>query len=369
MMDVSALIASRMGLIDSSGIRKVFDLGKALKNPINLSIGQPDFDVPEPVKASAMHAIETGHNKYTVTQGIPELRSAVLKLEKKRSGISHDNVLITSGVSGAIMLAFMALVDPGDKVAIADPYFVMYKHLLRLLGGEPLYVDTYPDFRLTVKRLEASGAAEAKLLVLNSPCNPTGAILPEKDLRAIAKWAKKNGVFIVTDEVYSVFCYDGKFASAAAYTDDVLLLNGFSKCAAMTGWRLGYAIGPAPIIEEMTKLQQYSFVCAPSIAQYAGVVAISLATDPHVRVYRAKRDLLYDGLCRKFNLQKPEGAFYAFVEAPDGDGDAFVRKAIEHSVLVIPGSVFSEKKSHFRVSFAADDRDIQEGIEVLNSLV
>jgi aspartate/methionine/tyrosine aminotransferase len=367
-MDVSALIADRMGLIDSSGIRKVFDLGKALKNPVNLSIGQPDFDVPEPVKASAMHAIETGHNKYTLTQGIPELRSAVLKLEKKRSGISHESVLITSGVSGAILLAFMALVNPGDKVAFADPYFVMYKHLCRLLGGVPVYVDTYPDFRLTVKRLEAAGAGKAKILLLNSPCNPTGAIIPEKDLRAIARWAKKNGVFIITDEVYSVFCYDGKFASAAAFTDDLLLLNGFSKSAAMTGWRLGYAIGPEPVINEMTKLQQFSFVCAPSIAQYAGVVALSLATDPHVRVYRAKRDMLYEGLSRKFKLQKPEGAFYAFVEAPKGDGDAFVKKAIEHSVLVIPGSVFSEKKTHFRVSFAAADRTIQEGIEVLSSL-
>ncbi len=369
MMDVSALIANRMGLIDSSGIRKVFDLAKSLKNPVNLSIGQPDFDVPEPVKASAMHAIETGHNKYTVTQGIPELRSAVLKLEKKRSGISHDSVLVTSGVSGAILLAFMALVNPGDKVAIADPYFVMYKHLCRLLGGKPIYVDTYPDFRLTVKRLEAAGAANAKVLVLNTPCNPTGAIIPEKDLRAIARWAKKNDVFIITDEVYSVFCYDGKFTSAAAFSDDVLLLNGFSKSTAMTGWRLGYAIGPEAVIDEMTKLQQFSFVCAPSIAQYAGVVALSLATDPHVRVYRAKRDMLYEGLSRKFKVQKPEGAFYAFVEAPGGDGDAFVKKAIEHSVLVIPGSVFSEKKSHFRVSFAADDRDIQEGIEILSSLV
>ena len=368
-MDASDLIADRMGMIDSSGIRKVFDLGKTLKNPINLSIGQPDFDVPEPVKASAMHAIETGHNKYTVTQGIPELRSAVLKVEKKRCGISHDSVLITSGVSGGLLLAFMTLVNPGDKVAIPDPYFVMYKHLCRLLGRVPVYVDTYPDFRLTVKDLEAAGAADAKILLLNSPNNPTGAVIPEKDLKAIAKWAKKNSVFLITDEVYSTFCYDGEFSSVASFSDDVLLLNGFSKSAAMTGWRLGYAVGPEPIIQEMTKLQQFSFVCAPSIAQYAGLVALSLATDPHVRVYRAKRDMLYEGLSRKFNVQKPEGAFYAFVEAPEGDGDAFVKKAIEHSVLVIPGSVFSERKTHFRVSFAADDRAIQEGIEVLTSLV
>jgi aspartate aminotransferase/aminotransferase len=368
-MDVSTLIAERMGVIDSSGIRKVFDLAKSLKHPINLSIGQPDFDVPEPVKASAMHAIETGQNKYTVTQGIAELREAVVKLEKERTGICHEDVLITSGVSGAMLLAFMALINPGDRVAIPDPYFVMYKHLCRLLGGEPLYVNTYPDFRVTAERLDAAGAGDAKLLMLNSPGNPTGAIMPAEDLKEVAEWAGKNNVFIISDEIYSTFCYDKPFGSIAAHTEDVLLLNGFSKSAAMTGWRLGYAVGPASVIAEMTKLQQFSFVCAPSIAQHAGIVALSLASEPHVRVYKAKRDMLYEGMRRKFNLKKPEGAFYAFVEAPDGDGDAFVKRAIEHSVLVIPGSVFSEQTSHFRVSFAAADRDIREGVEVLCSLV
>ncbi len=367
-MNPSRLIADRMSQIDSSGIRKVFDLARSLKNPINLSIGQPDFDVPEPVKASAMHAIETGKNKYTVTQGIPELRAAVLQQEKQASGIAYDHVLITTGVSGAMVLAFMALVNPGDKVAIPDPYFVMYKHLCRLLGGEPIFVDTYPDFHLTRDRLEEAGAGDAKLLMLNSPSNPTGMIIPDKDLRGIAKWAKQKDVFIVTDEIYRAFCYDKPFRSIAAHTDQVLLLNGFSKSCAMTGWRLGYAIGPKGVIDEMAKLQQYSFVCAPSIVQYAGVVALSLATEPHVRVYKAKRDMLYKGLARRFRLHKPEGAFYAFVEAPGGDGDAFCEKAIEHNVLIIPGSVFSEKSSHFRLSFAADDRDIEEGVEVLCSL-
>jgi len=368
-VDVSALIADRMSLIDSSGIRKVFELAKSLKNPINLSIGQPDFDVPEPVKAGAMHAIATGMNKYTVTQGTQELRDAVLAAEKARSGISHDATLITSGVSGAMVLAFMTLVEPGDKVAIPDPYFVMYKHLCRLMGGVPIYVDTYPDFRLTAERLDQAGAADAKLLMLNSPNNPTGQILAEKDLRQIADWAKRNDVFVVSDEIYNAFCYDVDFCSIASFTDDVLLLNGFSKSHAMTGWRLGYAIGPEPIIEQMKTLQQYSFVCAPSIAQHAGVVATGVSPEPHVRSYRAKRDLLYEGLKEKFNLRRPQGAFYAFVEAPDGDASAFCSKAIENSVLIIPGNVFSERDTHFRLSFAAEDRVIEEGMRVLCSLV
>jgi aspartate aminotransferase/aminotransferase len=357
-----------MAQVDSSGIRKVFDLAKRLKEPINLSIGQPDFDVPEPIKARAMHAIETGHNKYTVTQGLQELREAVLRYEKRQTGIGHDSVLITSGVSGGILLSFMALINPGDRVAIPDPYFVMYKHLCRLLGGVPIYVDTYPDFRLTVERLEEAGAQEAKVLVLNSPCNPTGMVMPRRDLWRIARWAEKNEVFIVSDEIYRAFCYDSDSPSPASFSDNVLLLNGFSKSFAMTGWRLGYAIGPEPIVAEMRKLQQFSFVCAPSIAQFAGVVALEMSPELHVRAYHAKRDILYEGLKDRFRLNRPEGAFYAFVEAPGGDGDAFCRRAIERSVLVIPGSVFSERRTHFRISFAADDGVIEEGVEVLCSL-
>jgi aspartate aminotransferase/aminotransferase len=355
-------------MIDSSGIRKVFDLARSLRDPVNLSIGQPDFDVPEPIKAAAIHAIETGRNKYTLTQGIPELREAVLKAEKLASGIAHDSVLVTSGVSGGMLLAFMALVDPGDRVAVPDPYFVMYKHLCRLMGGELLYVDTYPDFQLTVERLEAAEAGRAKLLMLNSPSNPTGQIIPADELRRIADWARANEVFLISDEIYRAFCYDVSFQSVARYSRDVLLLNGFSKSAAMTGWRLGYAIGPEPIIEEMKKLQQFSFVCAPSIAQYAGLTALHLPVGDHMRAYKAKRDLLYAGLHDLYPLQKPQGAFYAFAAAPGGDGNAFCREAIRRGLLVIPGGVFSEKGTHFRISFAADEDQIQEGVGILREM-
>ena len=367
-MDPANLIADRMALIDSSGIRKVFDLARHLKEPIDLSIGQPDYDVPEPVKAAAIRAIKGGLNKYTVTQGVQELRDEVLKVERAQSGICHEAVLITGGVSGALMLALMAMVNPGDRVAIPDPYFVMYKHLCRLLGGVPIYVDTYPDFQLTAERLDRAGAGDAKLLMLNSPNNPTGQIVPKESLREIADWARQNGVFIITDEIYRVFCYEEELSSIASMTEDVMLLNGFSKLSAMTGWRLGYAIGPGPIIEEMKKLQQFSFVCAPSFAQYAGLVALHVSADDHVKAYKAKRDMIYNGLKDTFNLQEPQGAFYAFPEAPGGDGEGFCKRAIERELLIIPGSVFSERKTHFRISFAADDRTIEKGIAVLRSL-
>ncbi len=367
-MDINALIAERMGLIDPSGIRKVFDLAAEISNPINLSIGQPDFDVPEPIKARAMHAIESGANRYTVTQGIGELRELVLNYEKKASGIVHDDVLITSGVSGGLLLSLLALLNPGDKIAIPDPYFVMYKHLSRLAGGETLYVDTYPDFQLTVDKLEAAGAGEAKLLLLNSPNNPTGQVIPRAELKRIAEWAKEKGVFIISDEIYSFFSYDGKCCSVAEFTDQMLLLSGFSKSHAMTGWRLGYAIGPAEIINEMTKLQQFSFVCAPSIAQHAALGVFSMDMSSYLKAYEAKRDILTHGLEGYFEFCRPQGAFYAFVKAPDGDGDAFVEKAIKHKCLIIPGSVFSEKNSHFRIAFTADDEGIEKGVDLLCSL-
>ena len=367
-MDPSKLIAERMGMIDSSGIRKVFDLAKSIENPINLSIGQPDFPVPEPVKARAIQAIQADQNRYTVTQGLAELRDAVLSLEKRRTGIVHDATLITSGVSGGLLLALMALVDPGDEVIVPDPYFVMYKHLCRLLGGRPLYVDTYPDFQLTAERLEAAGAHRAKLLLLNSPNNPTGQVAPDSSLREIADWARQNDVFIITDEIYYSFTYDTEYCSIARYTKDVLLLNGLSKSSAMTGWRVGWAIGPERIIGEMTKLQQFSFVCAPSPAQHGALAALAVDPTPYVRAYKVKRDLVYEGLRGKFVLPKPQGAFYAFVRAPGDDGEAFAKKAIEHSCLIIPGSVFSEKKSHFRLSFAAEDETIRAGVELLCSL-
>jgi len=367
-LDVGKLIARRMSKIDSSGIRKVFDLAKTISHPINLSIGQPDFEVPEPVKAKAMQAIELGMNRYTVTQGLEELRSGVLSAEKARTGIRHDSVLITSGVSGALMLAMMTLVNPRDKVIIPDPYFVMYKHLCRLIGGVPLYVDTYPDFQLTVERLEKARAERGKVLLLNSPNNPTGAVLGARRLREIAQWARDNDVFIISDEIYSTFSYDGPCPSIAAFTRDVLLLNGFSKSAAMTGWRVGYAVGPGEIIEEMTKLQQFSFVCAPSVGQYAALEALMLDGSAHMHAYRAKRDLACAGLESRFDFTRPQGAFYIFLPAPGGDGDAFCKKAIERRCLIIPGSVFSQKKTHFRLSFAATEEAIEAGVQLLLSL-
>ncbi|MBI2435126.1 MAG: aminotransferase class I/II-fold pyridoxal phosphate-dependent enzyme [Candidatus Hydrogenedentes bacterium] len=359
------LLADRMSCIDASGIRKVFALAAQMKDPINLSIGQPDYDVDEAVKEVAIQNIRGGFNSYTQTWGIEELREAASAYYEERFHVGLKHVMITSGVSGGLYLALLATVNPGDEVIFADPYFVMYRHLVRLLGGVPVAVDTYPTFKLKAEAVEAAVTEKTKLLIVNSPSNPTGVTLNAVELEALARVAKRHNLLVITDEIYEALLYDEHPATMVGMYDQLLLLNGFSKSAGMTGWRVGYAAGPEAIIQAMNTLQQYTFVCAPSFAQKAAVEALRADMRPKIEAYRRKRDIVYNGLKEAFQVTKPGGAFYIFPEAPDGDGDAFVRTAIENNLLIIPGSVFSNRKTHFRISFAAPDEVLRQGVETL----
>ncbi len=361
-------IAERTKHIESSGIRKVFELARSLKDPVNLSIGQPDFDVPEPIKAAARAAIDRGANGYTVTQGIPELRAKIAA--DVRSRYPHDDreVLITSGTSGGLVLALSCTVNPGDEVIVFDPYFVMYPHLVTLAAGVTVTVDTYPDFGLDVDRVRAMLTPRTKAILLNSPANPTGRVYPRERVRDLAKLAHDRNILLISDEIYRVFCYDGPFTSPAEFNPDVLVLDGFSKAYGMTGWRLGFAHGPRRVIEEMVKLQQFTFVCAPSMVQHAGVAALDYDVSEHVAEYHRKRDRMVDGLKDRYELARPEGAFYLFPKAPHGTGTEFVADAIRNQLLCIPGAVFSRRDTHFRLSYAADDRTLDRGVEILNRL-
>jgi aspartate/methionine/tyrosine aminotransferase len=361
-------IADRMSQIEASGIRKVFELARSLKDPVNLSIGQPHFDVPEPVKAAAHAAIDRGFNSYTVTQGIPELRDKIQADVDARYGHADRRVLITSGTSGALVLALCCTVNPGDEVVIFDPYFVMYPHLTRLAAGTVVHVPTYPDFAIGLDRLRRAITPRTKALLVNSPANPTGAVLPRDTVRELALLARERGVLLVSDEIYRSFCYDGPFTSPAEFNDEVLVIDGFSKSHGMTGWRLGFAHGPRRLIEEMTKLQQFTFVCAPSMVQHAGLVAWDYDVSAIMADYRRKRDRLYEGLKDRYEIIKPGGAFYMFPRAPWGTGTDFVAEAIRNNLLIIPGNVFSGADTHFRISYAADDRTIDRGIEILRRL-
>lgn len=361
-------LAQRMQCIDASGIRKVFDLAARLPDPINLSIGQPDYDVPQVCKDRAIEAIRAGSNRYTVTQGDAALREAVAESLRTEFGSFDAPLLITSGVSGGLLLAFLATINPGDEVLIPDPYFVMYKHLVNLLGGVPVFVNTYPDFRLRAEALAAAVTDRTRMLVLNSPANPTGVVYTAEEVRGAIDVARRHDLLVVSDEIYNAFAYDGPAPSAWPLYDRVLLLRGFSKTYGMTGWRLGFCAGPEHLVQAMTTLQQYTFVCAPAPFQAAAVTALETDPSEYINLFRRRRDLIYEGLRERFNVEKPGGAFYIFPEAPGGSGITFVSRAIEAGVLVIPGSVFSESDSHFRIAYAADTEVIERGIETLNRL-
>ncbi|MFH1371587.1 MAG: aminotransferase class I/II-fold pyridoxal phosphate-dependent enzyme [Planctomycetota bacterium] len=365
------ILADRTGYIDSSGIRKVFALAAKMKDPVNFSIGQPDFDVPEPVKREAIRAIEAGNNKYSQTAGDVELIEKIAGGIKTEFGWESPKVLVTSGVSGGILLAFLALINPGDEVIIPDPYFVMYKHLVNMLGGKCVFVDCYPDFDLPVERISDAITDRTKLIIINSPCNPTGAVYGEKGIKDIIDIAAKRNIVILSDEIYNIYSYDDICVSPAKWYDRTLVLRGFSKSCAMTGWRMGYAAAGgqlADMIEKMTMIQQYTFVCAPTPFQKAAIAAMDCDMTEFVNAYRKKRDLIYEGLKDKFQIVRPGGAFYAFVKAPSGRATEFVEKAIANNVLVIPGNVFSEKDTHFRISYATSDEKIKKGIEILRGL-
>ena len=366
-----SLLAKRMSRLDSSGIRRVFDLARTMKDPINLSIGQPDFDVPVEVKTAAIDAINNGQNSYTPTGGIIPLREQLIESERAFTGrdYSIDQMLITSGVSGGLFLSLLALVEEGDEVIIPDPYFVMYKHLVNVNGGTPVYLDTYADgFGVDADKLAALITPRTKCVLLNSPANPTGRILNVDELKAIAAVCEKHGVLIITDEIYRSFAYT-EMRSIAEFYENCLVLGGHSKAFGMTGWRLGYAAGPAEIIEAMAMVQQYSFVCAPSVSQSAALACPQADMSGHLNDYAEKRTLMYDALSKDFELGSADGAFYLFVKAPDGfTGDSFVEAAIKENVLIIPGSVFSEQNTHFRLCYTVPNDQLLKGADILCKL-
>ena len=365
------IIADRTKLIDASGIRKVFALAAELKNPVNFSIGQPDFDVPEPLKEEALKSIREGLNKYSQTAGDSLLKQKITEQIAGEFGWDEPAILVTSGVSGGLLLAFLALINPGDEVIIPDPYFVMYKHLVNMLGGKCVFVDSYPHFDLPVVKIAEAITDKTKMIILNSPCNPTGVVYSQEQIKNLAEVAADKDIIILTDEIYEKFCYDGKCTSIAKYYDKALILRGFSKSYAMTGWRLGFAAAQKslkPVIEEMTKIQQYTFVCAPTPFQKAAIAALDYDVTDLVDAYRQKRNLLYEGLKDKFELVKPGGAFYAFVNSPGKSATQFVERAIKNNLLVIPGNVFSEKDTHFRISYATSNEKIEQGVEILCNL-
>lgn len=390
-MDVASLLARRALQIDVSGIRRVFELGSKLTDPINLSIGQPDFPVPDTIKQAAIDAIRADQNGYTLTQGTAPLRQRIARhlasdLNWPTSGPNAPGVTVTSGTSGALLLAFFSLLNPGDEVVIPDPYFVIYPPLAEICGATPILVDTYPDFRLTAARVEPLLTPRTKIVLLNSPSNPAGVVATEHDCRDLLDLCRSRNILLISDEIYDAFTFsDGRTqrdpsgnlrcptpARLPASHQSMLLVRGFGKTYGCTGWRLGYAAGPAPLIEQITKLQQYTFVCAPAPLQAGAAAALDTDIGDFVHDYEQRRNLVVEKLAPVTELTAPSGAFYAFPKIPAHlgmTGSQFAERCIEHKVLLIPGRVFSSRDTHVRLSFAAPRAKLEQGLDIIAELM
>ena len=355
--------AQRVQGIEISGIRRIFEA--AGPDSINLGLGQPDFDTPRHIKDAAIKAIQDGKTGYTTNNGIPELRTALCEKFKKENGTSYqpDQLIVTAGASEALHIVMQALVEQGDRVLCQDPGFVSYAALATMAGGRPVGMPLDKNLHIDVEKAKTLMKG-ARLLVLNSPGNPTGAVESRESIRALVESANDHGVTVVSDEVYEHFIYGKKHWSAARFGEDVITINATSKTYAMTGWRLGYLAAPVEIVGQCLKVHQYCQACATSISQYAAVAAYT-GDQSMVKVmrdeYRARRDLICKGLFNlNFSFPIPEGAFYTFVPMKP----ALTQKIIEKGVIVVPGTAFGVNAPEYtRMSYATSRENITRALD------
>ena len=408
-------VAKHVAELPKSGIRKFFDIVAQSKDIVSLGVGEPDFNTPWHISRAAVTCLEDGGTHYTSNLGTPELRQAIARYLKRRFDATFDwtkEILVTVGVSEAIDLAIRAICSPGDEVLYHEPCFVSYAPTIRLAHAVPVSVETRveDEFRLTVAALEKKVTKRTKAILLNFPCNPTGAVLGREDMGEILKFAKKHDLIVLADEVYSELNYgagedfrretgdirgretlDGRraiehepnvscltsFASFPAYSERVVLLNGFSKSWAMTGYRLGYACGPEDIIDAMMKIHQYGIMSAPTLSQAAGVEAMDHGdkdVDRMRREYKKRRDYLVPAL-NDLGLKTvmPKGAFYIFSDIRStglSDEDFALKLLKEFGVAVVPGSAFGACGAGFvRMSYATSLEKIRVAVERIGKML
>ncbi len=357
--------------IDISGIRKMFE--GAGPNAINLGLGQPDFDTPLHIKEAAINAINKGMTGYTPNLGYPELRDALCRKFERENNLKFvtDEVIVTSGASEALHLALLSLLNEGDEVLIPDPGFVSYAPLTKMAGGKPVGVPLGKDLTMIPDTVNELITSKTRLLIINSPSNPTGTVQTKQENKALSEIAEENNITIISDEVYEHFIYEGEHISPARFTDNVITINAVSKTYAMTGWRIGYAAARKEYIEQMLKVHQYIQACACSIAQKAAQAAIEGRQECVSEMresFRARRDILLDGFdSMGIKCVKPQGAFYAFPEVEDDDAP---QKLLEKGVIVTPGSAFGENgKGHIRISYAVSEGNLRKAIGVMERVL
>lgn len=368
--------ADRVDRLDPSGIRRFFEIAAEREDVISLGVGEPDYAPPAAVSQATIDSLEQDRTAYTANRGMRELRERLASYVS-RYGLSPDPeaVLVTAGASEALDLAMRALVDPGDTVAVPQPGYVSYEPAVSLAGGSVVPVPTEPadGFRLTVDGLSAAGAAEADLLVLCYPNNPTGATMTDAELEPIAEFVREHDLGVISDEIYAELTYGHEHASIASIegmADRTVVINGFSKAFAMTGFRLGYAIGPPSVIDAMNRIHQYTMLSAPTQAQYAALEALEScdgAVQAMVSDYDDRRQLVADRLADLgLRCVEPRGAFYAFPEVPPGwDAATFAESLLtDAEVAVVPGTAFGpDGAGHVRLSYATDRAALTEAFD------
>ncbi|MDD2251774.1 MAG: aminotransferase class I/II-fold pyridoxal phosphate-dependent enzyme [Dehalococcoidales bacterium] len=371
-------IARRVGDIAPSGIRKFFDLLASMDGVISLGIGEPDYPTPYHIREAAISSIENGYTMYTPNSGIPELRQELSKHLKNTYNLDYadSQILITVGVSEAMDLAARALVNPGDEVLIPDPCYVSYSPCVVLAGGVPVMIPTCEEerFEISAEKIEPLITEKTKALLIGYPANPTGTIMPREKLEEIVKLANQHGLIIISDEIYSRLVYDCEHTCIAtlpgAY-ENTVFLGGFSKAYAMTGWRIGYAVGPASIIAAMTKIHQYTIMSVPTMSQVAAVEALrngETSAAEMVADYNRRRLVMVKGLCDiGLSCFKPQGAFYAFpsIKNTGMTSEDFAHNLLmEEKVAVVPGNAFGRcGEGYVRCCYATSLKELYEALE------
>ncbi|MDD6235643.1 MAG: pyridoxal phosphate-dependent aminotransferase [Lachnospiraceae bacterium] len=372
--------------IQPSGIRKFFDIVSEMKDAISLGVGEPDFDTPWSIREEGIYSLEKGRTYYTSNAGLSELRTEICNYLNRRYGLNYNpdgETLVTVGGSEAIDLAFRAMLNPGDEVIIPQPSYVSYLPCAVLADATPVMINLKEEneFRLTPEELLAAITPKTKILVFPFPNNPTGAIMPKEELEKIAQICIDKDIFVVSDEIYSELTYGGErhcsIASIPGMTDRTIVINGFSKSHAMTGWRLGYACGPAPIIKQMLKIHQFAIMCAPTNSQYAAVEALRHCDEniEHMRdEYDQRRRFMLTRL-RGMGLKcfEPFGAFYIFPNIAEFGmtSDEFAMRFLkEYKVAVVPGTAFGECGEGFlRMSYASSLSNLKTAMERLEEFI
>ena len=386
MIDYGKLLNPTVIEIKPSGIRKFFDIAATMDDVISLGVGEPDFQTPWQVRKAGINSLERGHTKYTSNHGILELRGAISDYMKRKCSLDYDpvhEILVTVGGSDAIDAAIRALVRAGEEVIIPQPSYVCYEPITKLAGGVPVILETKAenDFKVTPEELKALITPKTKVLIMPYPCNPTGGIMEKEDLEKIAEILEGTDIAVISDEIYSELTFGGKphvsFASVGNMKERTVTVNGFSKSFSMTGWRLGFACGPEPIMTQITKIHQFAIMCAPTTSQYAAIEALKSCDEDVTRMveeYDRRRRLVVSGFNKMgLTCREPKGAFYAFpcIRSTGLSSDEFCeRLLLEKKIAVVPGTAFGKGGEGFiRVSYCYSTEHLIKALAKIGEFV